>query len=727
MAKQFGNLTYADYSPQYVGQDIEGVKALAKKSDEDYNNNLASMDKMDILENEMYQRVDPKDAEYVKNAIEKSKNNLASIKNSGRYEDAQYLLNKSAKELAMDNNLTGAMQWKQNKDATIKEIQDRVGKSDKENGITQQQADDSIRMIQNNPDNKKKVVWNPETLTFDNKFVGYTPKKYVDIGSMANDFLKDWKPDTKVIDGKSVNGYYNNISHEWASQDDMNKSAKEYINANAEAKSYMDEQDMFHKEKNFRNSDGSYRSVNNNDLANLGLTNSKFEKETGVSLDTLTPQQKEGAYFNLLRNHTLLNYTNPSADKYSYDKDTEHNVKDWIQEVYMKDALRKKASEEELGKSETFDTNKEDNKNLTQGTPLEGIDLTSDFDTSGNLIPKTTGRVRKMTDKEEQDIYKKYGTTRDGVGKAAELAQAEIDAGVQQPDVFDWNTNHKNMASILKLQKENPELQGLKPKQVMEAYIEARKNSTQQSQVAKSLNGLDTKKITNDVINNLNGREIVVDGKSDGTLTGALSTLNLSSKDDITEMLKDAKSNSILPVGGKFLFQIKDKDGVDHEVTISGSKEQQAYYDAPTKMAELENKGETGEGTFMAQDPDKISKNKGNINDNTKSEYGYKTQIVTDVSGKKVMKTTGGKFVTKDAKETKAYLDYKLKQLGEQNGKDFINNLTIVNGRVTTSNNPNEIMDESHSNWKNSEYNMSNRVKETKNPIEESTDDNSNE
>lgn len=724
MAKQFGNLSYANYSPQYVGQDIEGIKALSKKSDEDYNNNLASLDKMDILENELYQKVDPKDAQYVKDVIEKSKNNLESIRNSGRYEDAQYLLNKSAKDLAMDNNLTGAIQWKQNKDATIKEIQDRVGKDEKENGITQEQADNSIRMIQNNPQNKKKVIWNPETLTFDNKFQGYTPVKYKDIGKEANDFLKDWKADTKVIDGKSINGYYNNITKEWADQDQMNKAASQYIQSNSENKSYMDEQDMFHKDKNFKNPDGTFRNVDNNDLFKVGLTNEKFKKETGQDLDTLTPQQKEGAYYNLLRNHTLLNYTNPSADKYSYNKDTEKNVKDWISEVYMKDALKKKNDEEATTQGiETFGNDKIDNSLIKEGlsgTPLEG----STFSDDGKLIGETTGNIRPMTGLEIGQVYKKYNTTPDSFGKASEMASAEINAGIQQKDAFNAPKNLEKIKFINKLQQDNPSLKDKSQKEVVEAYSLANKSGTQISNDSHSLGGLNTKKISQDVVNDLGGRQILVDDiQGDGTLKGALSKLDLN-EDEIKERLLNAKSTSIMPISnnkpGSFKFQIQDTKGVPHTVTISGSNEQQSYYDVASKMAENEKKGQTGFKTFIAQDPDKINKNNGKINDNTQSEYGSVTQIVSDNKGGYQYDTRGGKIYNENETNTWLKTHNLTKEQAQNEGAIFVGNRLMQNlsGK--------EIMKNSTENWLNSTYNIKNRVKDTKNPIEFTDDEQSN-
>ncbi len=199
----------------------------------------------------------------------------------------------------------------------------------------------------------------------------------------------------------------------------------------------------------------------------------------------------------------------------------------------------------------------------------------------------------------------------------AEMASAEINAGVQQTDAFNALKNLERIKFINKLQNDNSSLQGKSQKEVVEAYTKANQSGTQISNDSHSLGGLNTKKISQDVINDLGGRQILVDDQQgDGTLQGALSKLDLS-EDEIKERLLNAKSTSIMPISnnkpGSFKFQIQDTKGVPHTVTISGSNEQQSYYDVAAKMADYEKSGQTGFKQFSAQDPDKINNNSGKI------------------------------------------------------------------------------------------------------------------
>lgn len=715
MAKEFGNLTYANYSPQYVGQDIEGIKALSAKADESYNTNLGRQDAMELAINDLYSKVRSQNSPYVKAAYDKAQVDLKSIKDSGRWEDAQYKIQKSAKDFAMNNNVKGALMDKQAYDSWLSELNKKVGMKPEEGGITTEQRDNAVRMSLNNPTNKQQAKFNNETLSFDGIFKGYSPVKYRDIGTRMFDLAKDWKADETpfLVNRKeakyipSLGGYFTTLSNERVDEAEVNKALRQSIMSNPEDMAYIQEQEMFHKENNFKNSDGTYRTPDETDIQKLGYTKEYLAKE-GIDIDSLNAKDKESLYNNISRNKTLDSYIEPASSKASYDKIKAHYVKDWISEVYLKDKLRKKAEEESATAGiETFANDKVDNVSMTQGlegTALEGVE----FDDSGNLKAAKMGDKAKVIGMEGTPVIGDDGKAkRDSKGNIIRYKHGS----------FDMKTNQDRVNFIINLQKQNPALKGLTPRQVAEAYSMANQSGTQISNESHSLGGLNTKKITSDLVKDLNGRQILVDDEQgDGTLSGAIEKLGLS-EDEVKEKLLQAQTVSVLPTSnnrpGSYKVQIQDSKGIPRTVTISTSNEQQSYYDVVDKMAQNEKTGKTGFTTFVAQDPNKINKNKGKIDDYTTSEYGSVTAIVPDNKGGYMYSTRGGKIYSKEDTDNYIKVSKQTKEQLEQAGAIFTDD-----GRLMQNLSGKEIMKDATTNWLGSPYNIKNRVNKSKNPIE---------
>lgn len=386
MGKQFGDLSYANFSPQYVGQDVEGIRVVAKEKHDMYNTNLAEADKLDILRNELYQKVKPEDAVHVKAAIDLASKNLEDIKTSGRWENASYVLQKTAKDLAMDNNVIGAVKKKQNQDANIAEIDSRIGLGEDKNGISSDTANDAKRQILSNPENNKTIRWNPETASYENQFQAFSPVKDIDVGAMVEKFQKDWKPNTQLINGveTKVPGYYNTVTRESVgSVEDLNKITAQFIQNNTDANAYMNQKEAFHKSKAFGDGKGNFKDVSNTDLERVGLTQSKYtegtathytdgtpiydangkgiqylikdnkgkllpekvvDTTTGKDLNSLSAREKEAYYYKYLRADALFNYTNPSSEKNSYTKDKETYMRDITSDIYLRERLSNQSS-----------------------------------------------------------------------------------------------------------------------------------------------------------------------------------------------------------------------------------------------------------------------------------------------------------------------------------------------------------------------------------------------
>lgn len=708
MARTFGNLTYGDYQPQYVGQDIEGIKAISQKANESYDANLGAQNAMDILQNEDMRKVRPEDAPTVKAAYDKAQADLKSIKDSGRWEDSEYKIRKVAKDYAMNNDVLGAKEKKANYDAWLADLNKRVGMKPEEGGITTEQRDNAVRLSTTNPANNQPVKWNPETLKYEGQFRGYTPVKYQDIGAKMFALAKDWKASTEPItlpDGRVVrntaNGYQDVTTKEYVNEDEINKNLRTVILANPEDKAYIEEQEMFHKENNFKNPDGTYREANNNDLAKIGIHNSDLQKE-GIDINMLTPEQKSNLYQTVIRNKTLDSYTNPAAAKESYAKYKTTYLKDWISEAYLKDKLKNKEQEESI-KLETAVSDKKDNKiieNPLEGTPLDG----AEFNDDGSL----------------------KATKIEGIGSY--VATGKVGG-------LDLERSKKQVEFIVGIQKDNPSLKGLSPKEVSEAYAQARQNSAQYSNRAKVITAFNTPSVTKSIVDDLTGRSFEVQGGgTDNTLTGAIKDLGLN-EDQIRERLLAAKTNSIVPSkNGAYKFQIQDSDGKPREVIISANQIQQKYHEAISKISANEKNGKTGYHQFVAQDPLKINLNKGNVDDRTKSEFATYTQIrkdedgsVTGTPGSYYNDTRGGRILSKAVtenflKQNPQLKNYTKEQLLE-NGVVF-----TPDGRLVESLSAEQMENESTESYVGSKYFKQFRKKETNNPLlpEDVTDESNN-
>ncbi len=435
MPRQFGNLTYADYVPQYVGQDIQGITAIAKKAHDDYNSNIAEKDKLDIAHDALYSQVRPEDAHHVASAIDKAKSDLESISQSGRWEDAQPKLNRIIKDFATNPNLKEAIKFKAEKDKNIQDIQERVGLSEEKNGISQEDADNSIKYINNNLKNHTPVSYNSETHSSDNKFQPFSPVKQRDIGTRMFKIAEGWKADKTPITvtnpetGKQeiaqfnpLKGYFSSSTQEHVSEEEVSKALIQAIKANPDDMAYIEQQELFNKENTHKiKGTNFYRNVDNNDLAKVGMTKDKLEKLTstkeikdkdgkiiqegkpGIDLNTLSPQEKEYIYHEESRNLTLANLTNPAVQKVSYNKvDTKH-IADVFSREYLKDLLKTKHEKQVEKPTIDFGTETSSVNTLTEGDWIKNFGLEDTFDKDGKVKEDAMSSVATYGTQEERE------------------------------------------------------------------------------------------------------------------------------------------------------------------------------------------------------------------------------------------------------------------------------------------------------------------------------------
>lgn len=186
MAKFFGDLSYAETRPMYVGQPVEEIKALQEKSDKTYEENIANKDLLDIaLSNAV---VNEKDAPYKKAAIKRFKESIGRVAANGDWETASPLVRKAAKEYATDRGLQLALDIPKQQAAYEAAQKARFDKGE----ISKEFLDNSVAMSRGS---YKGIQKNPTTGEYEGSYGGYNPAKTIDPTKIANDLAKDWAAD----------------------------------------------------------------------------------------------------------------------------------------------------------------------------------------------------------------------------------------------------------------------------------------------------------------------------------------------------------------------------------------------------------------------------------------------------------------------------------------------------------------------------------------------------
>ncbi len=201
------------------------------------------------------------------------------------------------------------------------------------------------------------------------------------------------------------------------------------------------------------------------------------------------------------------------------------------------------------------------------------------FNDDGSLKAITTGSSRPYTNEEATNIYKQYGTTANGVGKQAELAAAKINAGLPIENKFDMDANVKAIQLVTDLQKNNPELRGLSPKNTIEAYKTAHKSLESESLPLESISNVAAKDLGEAIARNGIQRNVYLyDGKGK-TIDGQLSTVLKETGLKEADLLKQIKENGIAgytqagPSAGSYYAEITDDDGNNRRIMISPDNE----------------------------------------------------------------------------------------------------------------------------------------------------------
>ena len=244
------NTTFANNKPNFKRLPVAEIQQYNAEMDNRYKTNQQLYDKMELAISNM--PIDAKDTPIMKNALNRMKSTVSEVVDRGELEMAAPMLRKAGKDLAMDKNVTGALQshsmgvaynTEMNK---LKKMHYTNGK-----GITPDQY--AMHTFKTNKINEGKnpVEYDPITGTYKNMFQGSTPAAFYDVESEARKIANALKADgystglqassvlskLKVTDfkGVSVDKIYNAV----VSMLQNNDRAKAYLNDVNESKMFM--------------------------------------------------------------------------------------------------------------------------------------------------------------------------------------------------------------------------------------------------------------------------------------------------------------------------------------------------------------------------------------------------------------------------------------------------------------------------------------------------------
>lgn len=285
--KLFSDLAYNTKIPTYAGLPIEEIQAVSKQMYDNYNANLANKDSLDILINQI--PLLPNDDKYKKEQVSKIKNLFNEIQQNGNWEDAQYLVQQSVKDMTLDPALNAAKNSYQNYINYKTKLDTQVS----DGTITKEAANKELSKAINNYDKQGGVYYDDKLGLYTGEFSGYIPPKYEDIGKILKTEFKDWK-ETDILGlvtgnkitnfEKTPGGYLINGTSSLITDEEVQNAMRNYISNQSKYKESLD----YYSDLQGRNGvDVQYK-----DLLNLGITEEEL-KEKGYSKEDLENNQEK--------------------------------------------------------------------------------------------------------------------------------------------------------------------------------------------------------------------------------------------------------------------------------------------------------------------------------------------------------------------------------------------------------------------------------------------------
>jgi hypothetical protein len=264
--KIYGDLSYANVQPTYVGAPITELDSLGQKLEQDYNVSLEARDKLQMAAANM--RLLDKDNPILQKAISDIDTQLKDYEQKGNWEAAQLSIRDAAKNFATNPLLKAAFEDKQQYDAWQKDLLENKNILD---------SDKSYAIQRTKLENTNQLEFDPETGKFKNRVNVYTAPEYVDANKEIQAVIKDMNPSTreKLLQAASTRGYLVSGDIKELTKDQLRKAAEDVVMSSEKTKSYL----QFQAEKEdfnnrlTRTPDGrpALRDYEMTDLRNYGI------------------------------------------------------------------------------------------------------------------------------------------------------------------------------------------------------------------------------------------------------------------------------------------------------------------------------------------------------------------------------------------------------------------------------------------------------------------------
>jgi len=354
------NNSYANYVPQYAGAPIQEMYMTAMKLDDTYKTTRLAQDKLETMINNLSTR--DVNNPIIRGALDNAKGKLKGIRESGRWEDASWLVQQASYDFANDKMVQGALQDKAMYDKDLGDLETRR----KDGKVTEIDVNNWKTMF--SLKNNKQLQYDPVTGKYSNMWSSMHVPDAQDWAKVTRDFLKDANADTLQTIGltRAGSGYLKFGTTEQISEDDANEMAMQYIAQNPQFQDRMRWEKSVDDFANFgvidANGDLVFTQPNVQQFADrFGLVvkdgklgnyqlNSKtnkqvfvsdpymndfiFDKNGNINQDALT-----SIYNNMWDQEHMKQAVNPAARWLDYTKEKVDLYQDWMSKLKMEQSF----------------------------------------------------------------------------------------------------------------------------------------------------------------------------------------------------------------------------------------------------------------------------------------------------------------------------------------------------------------------------------------------------
>lgn len=408
------NLSFAQNRQNYVGIPLDEADNTLNVLQEKYIQNKDATDKLEIMLNNL--ELLPGDQAYKDTVGQQVSAILDDVTKNGDWENATLHVANAAKAVAGNPGLNQAIKSKQNREAKVAALKEKVGKPFEEGGIT---AEDFQREVQK-ADAAYTGVRN-ENGIWKGHWDAYTPPAYLDRGEYIDKFLDGWEANklmgtlAKGEDGKWYRTKYTTLpdgSHhiteytEEASDKDIYAAARQQLMQNANIRERIAYET--------RNAEGAYedyeaRGINRNSMI-------KELSDLGMSKNELNAMNNEELTNAFKTEMTVYSSIKGAVDKHSFKRETVQVLgKTWEQ---IQREMRLSNAKKSGGDEETVMQDRVISQFLTQGYSIANI-------------PKSIDDYQKNIDVWDKEIIK-HRKAIDGINAALaknpedKMLQAEL-------------------------------------------------------------------------------------------------------------------------------------------------------------------------------------------------------------------------------------------------------------------------------------------------------------